>query len=347
MAKSFSETQLLQILTRLPMLEPFTTQQAAALGVSAYQLKVLRDAGFVVTRLKGVHHVAGLVDSIDLRIACLRLVVPDGYVVVDRTAAWLWGAAMALAPGDHLEVPPICLFAPPGRRLRNKLTTSGERTLAEHDVVELDGLLVTTALRTACDLGRLEHRFQALGSMDALARVAGLTAELIGFEAQRFKGMRGVVQLRVLAPLVDPRSESQLETASRLTWHDACLPWPECQVDVPSPTGGLFHIDIGLRKRRFGLEVNGVDFHGEERREHDSARLAWLTEEQGWTILVAWGRNVYGPRADLHRVLLAAWIEHQRSPQPRVIDLSSADGRRLRHLTLTCPENGTGRRPTR
>lgn len=323
MTKSFSETQLLAFLTRLPMLAPFTTSQAAALGVSAYHLKLLRDAGFLVTRLKGVHHAASLSDCIDLRIACLRLVVPEGYVVVDRTAAWLWGAVMALAPGDHLEVPPICLFAPPGRRLRNKLATSGERSLSEQDVVELGGLLVTTPLRTACDLARLEHRFQALGSMDALARVSGITGEQIGVELQRFKGMRGVIQARVLAMLVDPKSESQLESAGRLTWHDECVPWPECQVDIPSPTGGHYYIDVGLRTKRFGLELNGKEFHGEDRQEHDESRLEWAAEEQEWTIVVAWGENVYGPRANLGLALKAAWLEHQLAPRPRVIDLSS------------------------
>lgn len=326
MPKPLSDTQWLALLARLPLLVPFTTQQAADAGLSNYHLNKLRDAGLIVTRLRGVHHAAGLVDSIDLRIACLRLVMPDGYVAVDRTAAWLWGAAMALAPGDHLEVPPLCFYAPPGRRLRNELTTSGERSLSQEDVVEVDGLLVTTPLRTACDLARLEHRFQALGSMDALARVSGITGEQILVELERFKGFRGVVQARVLALLVDPKSESQLESAGRLTWHDAVLPWPECQIDIPAPDDGLFYIDVGLRTARFGLELNGEEFHGEDREEHDQARLSWATEDEGWTIVVAWGRHVYGRRAVLHDALQIAWSNHQKSPRPGVLDLSTLQG---------------------
>ncbi len=89
------------------------------------------------------------------------MVVPEDCVVTDRTAAWLWGAGSALAPNDHLKVPKASVFAPPGRRLRNNLTASGERMLTDRDVVELGGLLVTTSLRTACDLARLLHRDQA------------------------------------------------------------------------------------------------------------------------------------------------------------------------------------------
>ena len=98
-----------------------------------------------------------------MRIAALRLVVPDGCFVVDRTAAWLHGAPMVLAPNDHLQPPKVSMFkhADAGR-LRNELARSGERTVLPRDLMDVGGLCVTTPLRTALDLGRFLSRDQAL-----------------------------------------------------------------------------------------------------------------------------------------------------------------------------------------
>ena len=141
--------------------------------------------------VRGLYVRAEVEDSLSLRIQMLRLVVPRDCVVTDRTAAWLWGAAAALAPGDHLVTPAISVFAPPGRRLRNGLVDSGERRLSPDDVQELDGLLVTTPLRTACDVARLLPPDHALAAMDALAAVGPFTVDELNAEVARFKGYRG------------------------------------------------------------------------------------------------------------------------------------------------------------
>ena len=111
-----------------------------------------------------------------MRIACLKLVVPEDAVITDRTAGWLHGASMILAPNDHLVVPEVSMFRPPGYRLRNELAASGERTFAAGEVVDLDGLRVTSQLRTTCDLGMMRGRDQAFAAMGAMA---GLAAERV------------------------------------------------------------------------------------------------------------------------------------------------------------------------
>ena len=81
----------------------------------------------------------------------------------DRTAGWLWGADMILAPNDHLGSPGD-VFCPPGHRLRNGADRErGADAALPGDVAGLDGLRVTTPLRTACDLGRLLHRRSGVG----------------------------------------------------------------------------------------------------------------------------------------------------------------------------------------
>lgn len=134
--------------------------EAVALGVSDRQLRVWCESG-ELHPIRGVYHSAGLPDGLDLRIACLSLVVPQDAVVTDRTAGWLHGAPMVLAPNDHLVVPPVGVFRQPGYRLRNDLVASGERSFAPGGVIDLGPIRVTSPLRTACDLGRMPNRDQA------------------------------------------------------------------------------------------------------------------------------------------------------------------------------------------
>ena len=62
-------------------------------------------------------------------------------------------------------------------------------------------------------------------------------------EIGRFRGFRGVVQLRCLAPLGDGRAESPGESALRLHWYDAGLPTPE-------PSGGSTPTTASRRSAR-------------------------------------------------------------------------------------------------
>ena len=277
---------------------PFTTATALEAGLDRYRLADLVHRGQLRRPMRGVYVPHHLEDGLELRVACLRLVLPPGYVVTDRTAGWLWGVPMILAPGDHLAPPKVSAYGRrPGVRLRNSLSQSGERRLAARDVCELGGVAVTSPLRTACDLGRLLHRDQAIGALDALMRFDGFELGELLDEVTRFKRYRGVVQLRSLAPLADARAQSPQESLLRLRWHDCGLPWPECQIEVPAPHGSYF-IDVGLPELLFGAEYDGADFHGETTREGDESRRDWLTTVHGWRLVVVRAENVRGPMQD-------------------------------------------------
>ena len=309
--------ELIELYLRLPQDKPFTTRRARESGARWVDLRRLVEAGPLRHPVRGVYCADAIVDDLDHRIDVLRLVVPADCVVTDRTAGWLWGAEMVLAPNDHLVTPRASVFAPPGRRLRNELAASGERMLAEADILDLKGLLVTTPLRTACDLGRLLHRDQALAGMDSLSALGAFTVEELCLEVRRFKGYRGVIQLRSLAPLVDPRAGSPGESVLRLRWLDVGLPRPRCQVEIPAPNGSYYLLDIGLEDRRLAAEYDGEEFHGEEQREDDEARREWARDELGWTIVVARRHNVFGRHQDIDRMLLAGHEEALRTPTRR------------------------------
>lgn len=303
--------RLIGLSLRVPQGRPFTVGEAHALGLRPEDLRALVGAGLLRHPIRSVYCAAALEDTLFVRVAILRLVVPEDCVVTDRTAAWLWGAQAALAPNDHVEIPRIAVFAPPGRRLRNGLTDSGERMLTDRDVVELDGLLVTTPLRTACDLARLLHRDHALAALDGLAALGAFSVPELCAELGRFKGYRGVIQARALAPMTDPRSGSFGESVMRLRWRDAGLPKPECQVEIPAPNGSYYLIDIGLPEEKFGGEYDGEEFHGPEQEQHDAHRRAWAREHETWTLVVARKHNVFGRDQDIEHVLREEYKRHR------------------------------------
>lgn len=282
--------------------QPFTTQVAGMHGLRANHLARLCHEGLISHPLRGCFHAAHLPDSLDLRVACLRLVVPPACVITDRTAGWLHGANMILAPGDHEAVPLVSVFHQQGNRLRNEFSASGERILSKGDVVDVLGVRATTPLRTACDLGRLLHRDSAFAALDSLLRLAQFSHDHLVEAVDRFRGYRGVRQLRALAPLADAGSESFGESVLRLRWHQGGAPgMPKTQIEVRDRDGDFVaRIDMGVEAWRYAAEYDGADFHASDQADHDRRRRTAL-RELGWTVDAFRRRDVFGPKqtADL------------------------------------------------
>ncbi len=285
----------LLVASHLDLAQPFTTRIARDHGISITSLTVLREAGVLRHPLRGCYHSAHLPDTLDLRVACLRLVMPTDCVITDRTAGWLHGASMVLAPGDHLIVPKVSAFQPPGCRLRNDFSASGERRFLPRDLTEVQGIPVATPLRTACDLGRLLHRDSAFAALDSMLRLGRFSSDELNAEVLRFAGYRGVRQLRAFSPLADAGSESYGESVLRLRWYDGAAPGrPETQVEVRSPYGRVVaRLDLAQSEWRYAAEYDGAEFHGPEQLEHDQRRRQHL-RELGWIVDVFRREQVFG-----------------------------------------------------
>ena len=290
-----ADTPFLTPAAPVPIDRPFTTTWARAQGVDPRRLRAWVRAGLLVVPVHGVLHAAQLADSLDLRLACLRLVVPDHAVVTDRTAAWLHGAPMVLEPHAHRRVPRVDMFLLPGGRIRRSVVRSGQRELLPSEIEELGGIRVTTPLRTVCDLGMKLPRKQAFAAMCAMMKVADFTRDDIRRQADvRFKGHRWVRQLRVLIPLCDPRFESPGECILALIWVETPgLPpfEPQWRVDGPD---GFFYLDLAVPGLRYAAEYDGEEFHGPEQRAADQARRSWLSETDGWSFGIFVAADVRG-----------------------------------------------------
>lgn len=280
----------------LPVDRPFTSSEAAALGVSRHLIRHLLREGYLRKVFHGIFVATQVPDSVDSRAAALSLVVPPTAIATDRTAAWLHGVPI-LPRTRTRDVPPLQIFSDAESRLRRPGVSSGIRALEAYDITTVGSVRVTTPLRTALDLGRLLWRFDALAALDGFLR-AGVSHLTLLAQVERFRGYRGVVQLRALAEIADARAESPAESALRLHWLESGAPTPEPQVWVYDGDRPRYRLDLGLEECRFGAEYDGEQFHGPGQQAHDAARRAWLTDECGWTIQVFTSKDVYDPNAN-------------------------------------------------
>lgn len=289
----------------LPFDRPFTTAQARQAGVTRDILRGLLRQGALRRVLRGVFVAATVPDGLLVRAQALVLVVPTKAAVKDWTACWLWTGVLPF--GEHPGIAPVSIFRFPGSaRLRNDSCRSGERTFRAEDLTEIEGVTVTTPLRTALDIGRLSSRDNAIVGLDALLRHGSFgDAELLG-SVERFARQRGVVQLRALAPLADPRAESAGESVLRLRWLDVpSLPRPTPQIQILDALGReAYRLDLGVEELRFGMEYDGEDHHSlEEDREHDDSRRRILARRHGWVVKGVRRHNVFGRLRDVESVL--------------------------------------------
>lgn len=278
----------------LPPDQPFTHQQAIAAGLTRHELARLTGEGLLRRPIRGVYLPTEAGDSRELRVACLKLVIPEDCVVVDRHAGWLLGAEMVLRPGEHLELRPLSVFRPSGNgRLRNDLTDSGERNLTPDDITEIGGIRVTTPIRTAWDLGRVRWTDDAISGIDAMLRLNAFSREEFLEGIERFRGMRWVTTLRAIAPLGDGRSESPGESVLRLRCIEAHV-HVEPQVEVFRDGRLAARLDLADEKLLSGFEYDGDEWHSTpEQIAHDRKRRGELVDD-GWLIPAFGKEDVFG-----------------------------------------------------
>jgi len=304
----------------LPLDHPFTVQDARAEGLTARHLAALVAAALLRRPVRGVYLATQAGDSPGLRAHCIRLAVPDDAILCDRHAGWVHGAEMILAPNEHLDLQPISVFRPSGRgRLRNGLVDSGERALTPHDVTEVNGIPVTTRIRTAWDLGRQRFPEQAIAGIDSMLRLGGFGREELVAGVERFRGQRWVRTLRLIAPLADGRAASPGESVLRLRWIVAGLPTPQCQVEVWEDGLLIAVLDIANEDLRYAAEYDGAEWHSSpDQRAHDRQRRTRVAEG-AWVVDAFEKAHVFGPRADAESRMREGVVRARRQFGSRII----------------------------
>lgn len=267
--------------------QPFTTAQAREHGITDHRLRCLINDQLVRRVVRGVYAPAALEDTIETRCAAVRLVVSPHQVICDRTAAWLHEVEVfGLTDGPALTPIEVCTLR--GRPVTQISGVDGRtRDLQPRDLQEVNGLRVTTPLRTALDLGCALGKHRALGALDQFMRHHGLTRWEMRHELPRFARRRGVIQLRALIPLADPQAESPRESWVRLDVHEAGFPAPVLQHWIHVDGVPVYRLDLAWPGHRVAVEYDGEEWHlrTEAQRRNDRTRRAWL-RRHGWTVIV-------------------------------------------------------------
>lgn len=135
--------------------------------------------------------------------------------------------------------------------------------LSDEEVVELDGLFVTSPLRTLVDLTRCAPFSTGVAACDyafATSTDAALRVEREALleRAEELEGQRGVARLRSVGEFADGRSGSPGESLTRVQVARLRLPPPELQVEVLDLDGKLWHTDFGWPEHRLLGEFDGM-----------------------------------------------------------------------------------------
>lgn len=207
------------------------------------------------------------------------LIMPRGACIGGWSSAQLWGAS--LLPTDA----PVWVSVPLNARMRPANRLRIQRTpLPPDDIDRSFGFPVTTSVRTAFDLGRYLPRTDALVALDALCNCLVKPSELEAYATARWSWPR-TRQLRSLLPMIEPRTESPMETRVRLLVVDGGLPAPDAQVEVRTEQGVFIgRVDLAYQEWKIAIEYEG-DHHRERRQyQQDVARVNAL-RENGWLVL--------------------------------------------------------------
>lgn len=254
-----------------------TTRQLHEHGLTPSAIKHAHASGRLCAVRRGVFAVDGLPASLwqPLRAALLA---------VDGVASHKAAAALHRFPGIQPGAVELTVFGAGAPRLHGARTHRGYVLYAD-DVVEIDGMAVTSAARTLLDLaGRADVSTELLRRMvDDCAIRRLCTVDDILQCVERADARRG---RRRLLSLLDARvqADSHLEARWLRRLKRAGFPPPIVGYQL-SVRRRVLVLDMAWPDHRVGIEVDGWAPHG-TRSAFDRDRLRDLAAVRaGWTIL--------------------------------------------------------------
>lgn len=273
---------------------PFTSAKARDLGLTPKTLRTQLGNGLLRREFRNVYVDCRVPDSRSSRLRAITLVTPDNAVVCDETAAWLRGLDV-FAPGSRHNFEPSMVVRHGMGRVEHPRSRGRQAILTSEDIDFVEGVHVTTALRTASDLLRRMYRPYALAAADAFAHAGLISVDELIEHVARLKGYRGIVQARSLAAMVEPATQSPGESWQRLRMLDAGFPPPEPQFQVIDDFGRAFYLDLPYPDLLIGTEYDGREFHtAESHRALDQIRRDYLTDVYGWRWVIGDRGRIFG-----------------------------------------------------
>lgn len=210
----------------------------------------------------------------ELRLRGLDLSCQTAVPICLHTAAAAFGF-------DIEESTDLHVLSPEGSRLRSADGLMVHRRDGA-PLVGVAGRPATAPAWTAVEIARSLRPGRALATLDAALRSNRCGRPQLWDAAMAQAGRRGIVAVRDLIPLADPRAESPMESEARFVMFDGGLPSPELQYEIIDGNGDLRRLDFAWPEARVAAEYEGVTWHsGPDEMRRDRRKLA-AVQDAGW-----------------------------------------------------------------
>lgn len=300
---------------------PFTAEQAWAAGFTRSDVRRFVRCGQWILLRRGVYITASALACADgdatrrlaLDVAALRLALEWDAVAGGTTAARLWGFELLPTPVQRMLV---VVTDDPGAvaRSRSDYVVRTAALPVDHRAIRHQ-VPVTSAARTALDLARTSTFVRSVVALDSALRQRLVTVSELEAVLADCAHWPGVERARRAVEFADVRSESVLESLSRVAMHEQGIARPRTQVVIGDARVDFFWDEVRVVGEADGLgkyEGSGARttreiVRAEKRREE---RLT----DAGFEV-VRWGWEDARNPARLARRLRAAFergVERQR-----------------------------------
>ena len=220
---------------------------------------------------------AGVPDSADSRDWEAVLRAGPGVVLAGPSAArWL---------GMNPPPSPPCVLVPPGRHLRLPGVTVLHHEFSDADLVALEELFVTCRARTVLDCAFLLPSAAATAFVERALQKQWLSYDELLVRVQQSVGRRDVARVVRMTHALASGARSAAERRLVIGLRRGAVTGWVCNLEVSDCRGLIGLVDIGFRRIKLAIEIDGRAWHVDrDRFQHDRSRQNRLVTA-GWTVL--------------------------------------------------------------
>lgn len=217
-----------------------------------------------------------------------------GAVLTDLAAARAWGLPLPrVLPVDAATI--SVAVEPGGSRTQRRGTRGRRLRIPPFHLTQLEGLTITTPVRTWLDCAQWLRRSDLVAMGDAILHrqigTAGEFQHLLTWGYRR----RGMTAVRSTVPILDGGAESPAESWVRVLILDDGLPAPVCNLDILVNGQWIARVDMAWPEARVIVEYDGAGHLDERQRRRDAERLNAL-QAAGWLVIVLTADDLRRPR---------------------------------------------------
>lgn len=237
------------------------------------------------------------------RLRLLLDALPAHAFACGTTSALLWGLPLPSTEEADAEARLHIGVPQSATRVRREGVIGHRLSLAQGDVVRVDGIATLGPARLWVDVSRALSLPRFLALTDALIsrRHPLATLDELAAAHARYIGSRGSTARERVLELADERAESPRESMVRLILIEAGLPAPECNVEIRDGHRFVARVDMLYRGARLIIEYDGDHHRDPDQWSRDQIRRAEL-EALGYRYVTVTRRDFDDPGALVRRI---------------------------------------------